>query len=557
MTQQALIVFDTTLRDGEQSPGVTLTVDEKVAIAKQLSRLGVDICEAGFPIASPGDFLAVERIAKEVGPLTVGRKEPMVICGLARATEGDIQRAFDAIKHAPRHRIHTFLATSDIHLKYKLKISREECIKRSVHAVKFARSLGVQDIEFSCEDAGRSDKDFLVTLLKQVVEAGATTLNIPDTVGYTTPEEFGQLIHYLVANVDPSKKVVFSTHCHNDLGLATANTLAGVKNGARQVEVTINGIGERAGNTALEEVVMAIHTHPSYYPVTHQIDTTQIYQTSQMVTRKSGMPIQPNKAIVGANAFAHESGIHQDGMLKNKTTYEIINPEILGIPSKALVLGKHSGRNAFKTHIDGLIKNTIYKEHIDKDPHIYDALFASFKKIADAKKSGITDQDLYAILDDCLNMVNSGLVSYEFESLTIMSGNGILSTATVSVKVKKTNEVITDAATGHGPVNAIFNSINRIVGIKHVLSSYEVKAVGEGSDSPGQVVVRIKQLHEEPSSPKKKQKLDQPEARDVFSGRGMDEDILIASAKAYINAVNRMLNAERRYIKGESRNVNV
>jgi 2-isopropylmalate synthase len=281
-----------------------------------------------------------------------------------------------------------------------------------------------------------------------------------------------------------------------------------------------------------------------------------------MVTTKSGMPIQPNKAIVGANAFAHESGIHQDGMLKNKTTYEIINPDILGLASKALVLGKHSGRNAFKTHIDELVKNTIYKEHIEKDPTIYDALFASFKKLADAKKSGVTDQDLYAILDDCLNLVFSGLITYEFGSLNIMGGSGILSTATVSIKKSQSNEMVTDAATGHGPVNAIFNAINRILGIKNVLSSYQVKAVGEGSDSPGQVVVQIKQSTDSdlaPKSPSKKQKLmkGQIDARDVFSGRGMDEDILVASAKAYINAVNRMLNAERRYINNEGRNVAV
>jgi 2-isopropylmalate synthase len=285
--KEKLLIFDTTLRDGEQSPGVTLTVEEKVEIAKQLSRLGVDICEAGFPIASAGDFKAVERIAKEVGALTTGRgnKPPMTICGLARATKGDIQRAYDAVKYAPRHRIHTFLATSDIHLEYKLKITRQECIEKSVAAVAFAKSLGCNDIEFSCEDAARSDKDFLVQVLKAVVEAGATTLNIPDTVGYSTPEEYAELIEYLVRRVDPLNNVIFSTHCHNDLGLATANTLAGIRSGARQVEVTVNGIGERAGNTALEEIVMAIHTHPDYYPVAHSIDTYQIYNTSSLVTK--------------------------------------------------------------------------------------------------------------------------------------------------------------------------------------------------------------------------------------------------------------------------------
>ncbi|KAJ3322480.1 hypothetical protein HDV06_003024 [Boothiomyces sp. JEL0866] len=562
-----LIVFDTTLRDGEQSPGVTLTVDEKVEIAKQLSRLGVDVCEAGFPVASPGDFKAVERIAKEVGALLHGRKnkEPMVICGLARAVEGDIQRAYDAIKSAPRHRIHTFLATSDIHLKHKLKISRDECVNRAVNAVKFARSLGVTDVEFSCEDAARSDRnyifnfgEFLVIVLKAVVEAGATTVNIPDTVGYTTPEEYGGLIRYLVEHVDPSgQKVAFSTHCHNDLGLATANTLAGVKNGARQVEVTINGIGERAGNTALEEIVMAIHTHPNYFPVYHTIDTYQIYNTSHMVTKKTGMPIQPNKAIVGGNAFAHESGIHQDGMLKNKSTYEIINPDILGLPSKALVLGKHSGRNALRTHIEKLVKDTVYEEKIQNDPSIYDKLFKSFKKLADTKKDGVNDQDLYALLDDHLNVITSGIAKYEFESLSIMSGTGILSTATLSVKVKENDEesVVTDAATGHGPVHAIFNAINRIVGFRNILASYEVKAVTEGSDSLGGVYVKIKKAKDEDRA-NKKPRLEETLEIDgnIIGGQGVDEDILAASAKAYINAVNRMLNAERRWV---NRNIDV
>jgi 2-isopropylmalate synthase len=328
---EKLIVFDTTLRDGEQSPGVTLTSNEKVEIARQLSRLGVDVCEAGFPIASQGDFDSVERIAKEVGPLMLGRKsgKPMRICALARCVEADIKRAFEAIKHAPLHRIHIFLATSDIHLKHKLKISREECIAKAVESVQFVKSLGVHDVEFSPEDAGRSDKEFLVEVLAAVIKAGATTLNIPDTVGYNTPEEYGSIIKYLVENVPGAQNVVFSTHCHNDLGLATANTLAGIKNGARQVEVTINGIGERAGkpfthhavgNTSLEEIIMTLYTHPKSYPVYHDIDTTQIYSTSQLVTKRTGMMIQGNKAIVGANAFAHESGIHQDGVLKHKET---------------------------------------------------------------------------------------------------------------------------------------------------------------------------------------------------------------------------------------------
>ena len=314
-----VVFFDTTLRDGEQSPGATLNVDEKIEIAKQLSRLGVDICEAGFPIASPGDFEAVRRIAEEVGPLTEGRKsgQPMVIAGLARASKADIQSAYDAVKAAPRHRIHTFLATSDLHLEHKLKIDREECIEQVIEAVTFAKSL-CDDVEYSPEDAGRSDPDFLVQVLGEAIKAGATTLNIPDTVGYTTPEEFGALIRYLREKTPGADTVTWSVHCHNDLGMATANTLSGVQNGARQVEVTINGIGERAGNTSLEEVAMAMTTRPQTFDLQHHIDTTQITRTSHMVSTYTGMMVQPNKAIVGANAFAHEAGIHQDGMLKNE-----------------------------------------------------------------------------------------------------------------------------------------------------------------------------------------------------------------------------------------------
>ena len=339
------------------------------------------------------------------------------------------------------------------------------------------------------------------------------------------------------------------------MGLATANTLSGVKNGARQVEVTINGIGERAGNTSLEEVIMAIHTHPNFYPVKHSIDTYQIYNTSHMVTRKTGMPIQPNKAIVGANAFAHESGIHQDGMLKNKSTYEIINPEILGLPSKALVLGKHSGRNAFKTHIDRLTKNTVYWEPLSKNPELYNNLFISFKKLADARKTGVTDEDLFALLDDCLNIISSGEAAYSFNSLSIMSASGVLSTATVSITVRKDGRDVVDAATGQGAIDAIFNAINRIIGFSDILASFEVKAVSEGSDSPGHVVVRIKQdkdsLDGENQEERKSKKLKvegNHESRGVIVGQGTDEDILVASAKAYINAINRLLINERRYI---------
>ncbi|KAI9106319.1 2-isopropylmalate synthase [Phlyctochytrium arcticum] len=578
-----LIIFDTTLRDGEQSPGVTLTASEKVEIAKQLSRLGVDVCEAGFPIASQGDYEAVERIAKEVGPLSAGRRggQPMVICGLARAVPADIQRAYDAVKHAPAHRIHTFLATSDIHLQYKLKINRTECIARAVAAVKFARSLGCKDIEFSPEDAGRSDREFLCQVLAEVIKAGATTLNIPDTVGYNTPEEYGAMIKFLVEKVEGSKNVVWSTHCHNDLGLATANTLAGVANGARQVEVTINGIGERAGNTSLEELVMSIYTHPSAYPVYHTIDTYQIYNTSQLVTKKTGMVIQANKAIVGANAFAHESGIHQDGVLKNKQTYEIIEPAVVGIPSNSLVLGKHSGRNAFRTRLEQIIQNSLYEDVLKADPTMFEKLFVAFKKLADTKKKGVTDQDLFALLDDQLNVHDSGRETYLFKSIQVVSGSGVLSTATITIidttmTKQKSNGSIDedvdsnkpssgpegvercDAAIGHGPVHAIFSAINRLIGCHNVLASYEVKAVTEGSDSLGRVVVRIHESDEESETAERPSKAPRLEDEDtsvpakdlqIYQGQGTDEDILVASAKAYINAVNRMVESKRRTIE--------
>ncbi|KAI9317873.1 hypothetical protein BX666DRAFT_1932237 [Dichotomocladium elegans] len=392
----SLVVFDTTLRDGEQSPGVSLNTDEKIVIAKELSRLGVDVIEAGFPIASVGDFEAVQRIAREVGPLMEGREhigKPITICGLARATPGDIKRCAEAIADAPRRRIHTFLATSDIHLEHKLKIDRAECIKRAVAAVTLARSF-VEDVEFSCEDAGRSDPAFLCEVLAEVIKAGASTLNIPDTVGYNMPEEYGALIKYLVENTKGADKVVWSTHCHNDLGLATANTLAGIKNGARQVEVTINGIGERAGNTAMEEVVMAIHTHPNIFPVGHHINTRLIYPTSVLVSDLTGMTVQPNKAIVGRNAFLHESGIHQDGVLKNRQTYEIINAETVGVSDIALVLGKHSGRNAFRDKLRILGYNGIKEEDLQK-------AFIDFKAMCDRKKN-ISDQDIVHIVNNCI-----------------------------------------------------------------------------------------------------------------------------------------------------------
>ncbi|OLY85313.1 2-isopropylmalate synthase [Smittium mucronatum] len=401
MQKEKLIILDTSLRDGEQSPGVTLNVEEKVAIAKQLSRLGVDVIEAGFPIASPGDFLAVEKIAQEVGSLMEGREaigKPAVICGFARALKKDIQAVYDAVKIAKHHRIHVSIATSDIHLEHKLKISREKCLEKAVEAVSFSKSL-CEDVEFGAEDASRSDPIFLIKILGAVIDAGATTINIPDTVGYKTPAEFGNLIKYVVDNTVGAKDVIWSVHCHDDLGLATANTLAGISNGARQVEVTINGIGERAGNAALEEIVMNISTRASSHPVFHDINTRLLSSISKMVSDMTGMLVQPNKAIVGKNAFLHESGIHQDGILKNRETYEIINPEDVGVLASKFHLGKHSGRHAIQFRLEelGYSPSSFSSEQKDK-------LLAKFKKIADCKRSGVTNSDLHEIVCSILSL---------------------------------------------------------------------------------------------------------------------------------------------------------
>jgi 2-isopropylmalate synthase len=530
--KEQLIIFDTTLRDGEQSPGATLNIEEKLEIAKQLSRLGVDICEAGFPIASPGDFEAVRRIAEEVGPLTEGRKDgrPMVIAGLARANKEDIDRAFEAVKVAPRHRIHTFLATSDIHLKHKLKIDREECVDQVIKAVSYARTL-CNDVEFSPEDAGRSDPEFLTVVLGEAIKAGATTLNIPDTVGYTTPEEFGKLIKYLVENTPGANKVIWSTHCHNDLGLATANTLAGVQNGARQVEVTINGIGERAGNTSLEEVIMAVHTRPHNFPVEiSHLDTTQIIRTSRMVSAFTGMPVQPNKAIVGANAFAHEAGIHQDGMLKHHTTYEIMRPETVGLSSSALVLGKHSGRHAFRTRLKDMGYGDLSEEELNQ-------AFRRFKRVADKKKV-VTDADIEAIITDEFYQPKE---IWKLGYVQVTCGDQIKATATVTLTDPRGNE-ITDAAIGTGPVDAIYKAINRIVQVPNILTEFVVQAVTEGIDAIGEVTIRIQPENGQgyTTNPQTGAQV----AR-TYSGHGASTDIIVASARAYMSALNKMLSTRQ------------
>ncbi|KAJ1951604.1 2-isopropylmalate synthase (Alpha-isopropylmalate synthase) (Alpha-IPM synthetase) [Linderina macrospora] len=567
-----LIIFDTTLRDGEQSPGVTLNTEEKIEIARQFSRLGVDVLEAGFPVASPGDFNAVQRIAREVGPLMEGREgegkvnQPMTICGLARSVRKDIQTAYDAVKDAPRHRIHLFLATSDIHLEHKLKISREQCKAQIAEMVAFAKSL-CDDIEFSPEDAGRSDRDFLCEALAIAIEAGATTLNIPDTVGYNTPSEYGALIKYLCENTVGAEKAIFSTHCHNDLGLATANTLAGITNGARQVEVTINGIGERAGNTALEEVVMNIHTHPDTYPVYHTINNRLFFPTSRMVSDLSGMAVQANKAIVGRNAFLHESGIHQDGVLKNKTTYEIIRPEDVGVTTGNLALGKHSGRHAFKTKLEELG----YGGAALSDAQ-FQAAFAGFKKLADQKKSGVTDGDMHAIVAEVRSeSLASGRPSeqpaptgtstelppdaseapevsnqrYTLRTMQVFTGIGIVPTATITLHDSERNQDFTDASLAqNGPIEAVFSAIQRITGLDIDLLNFNVSATSEGQDTLGKVAVRIasaKALREQSETPVEGT-LTSYGSVPKFTGLATNVDIITASAKAYISAVNRLVS---------------
>ncbi|KAI9908358.1 hypothetical protein PsorP6_003886 [Peronosclerospora sorghi] len=534
-----LFLFDTTLRDGEQSPGATLNFKEKMDIARSLSVLGVDVCEAGFPISSPGDFDAVSAIAKEIGPLTANRAtgEPMTICGLARAMEKDIQRCYDAVKHAPKHRIHTFLATSDIHLKYKLKISRDECIRRAVNAVTFAKSL-TSDIEFSTEDAGRSDPDFLCDVLAEVIKAGATTLNIPDTVGYTVPGEYGSLFRYLIENTDGSDKVVFSSHCHNDLGLATANTLAAVQGGARQVEVTINGIGERAGNTALEELVMALKTRPQHFPVYTSVDSTQITRCSRMVSHYTGMSIQPNKAIVGVNAFAHESGIHQDGVLKHQATYEIMLPESVGLNENKMVLGKHSGRHAYSKRLHQLGYTNLTPEELDY-------YVEKFKVLADEKKT-VTDADMEAIVTDELFKPE---VYWTLQSVHVTAGNLVKPTATVTL-AHKNGEEVSEAAMGTGPIDAIYVAIKRATGMESIkLNDFSVESVTDGTYALGEVTVRVQEDKEEEEKTEDEKHVNAQTGvmRDrQFVGHGANTDILVASATAYVNAVNRMVASQER-----------
>ena len=523
-----VLVFDTTLRDGEQSPGATLNEQEKLEIARQLARLGIDIMEAGFPAASLGDLGAVKRIAETVGrtPRVSEAGDvsaPPVIAGLARANKGDIDKAWEAVQGAVRPRIHTFLATSDIHMQHKLRMSPNEVLETVGDMVQYARSL-CENVEFSPEDAGRSDPEFLVKVLSVAIKAGATTLNIPDTVGYTTPQEFGGLIEYLRENVEGGKDVIFSVHCHNDLGLATANTLAGVQNGARQVEVTINGIGERAGNTSLEETVMALYTRQAVYDLGTNIRSQEIHRTSDMVSRYTGMVIQPNKAIVGTNAFAHEAGIHQDGMLKNKRTYEIMDAHTIGLDHSRLVLGKHSGRHALGVRLQEM------GYHLDREN--LNEVFIRFKDLADKKKT-VTDADIEALVADELYQP---VEVWELLGVQVQCGTNMTTTAVATLRNNESGEEITEVSFGAGPVDAVYTCIDKIVQQPNELTEFLVQAVTEGIDANGDVTVRI----EVPESRGHSETAQGRHRRRLFSGRGVDTDIIVASTKAYLQALNKL-----------------
>jgi len=506
-----LHIFDTTLRDGEQSPGCSMNIDEKMRVAHALATLGVDIIEAGFPIASPGDFEAVHRIASEV-------KGPK-IAGLARAAQKDIERAGEAVKPAgDRGRIHTFIATSPIHMEAKLRMSPDQVVERAVEAVKLARSLA-PEVEFSAEDAGRSEMDFLCRIVEATIAAGARVINIPDTVGYMTPDEFGHRIRTLIERVPNSDQAIFSVHCHNDLGLAVANSLAAVENGARQVECTINGLGERAGNASLEEMVMILRTRSDRYDIETGIDTTKIVPTSKLVSQITGMPIQPNKAIVGANAFAHESGIHQDGVLKHQKTYEIMTPESVGWNTNRMVLGKHSGRAALKSRYETL--------GVEIDGDRLNAVFERFKVLADKKKD-IFDEDLMAILSG-----ESEELSERIKLIGLHAASGTSDTPVAAVELEIEGARHKATAEGDGPVDAAFKAIKSLVEPNGKLLLYAVNAITAGTDAQGEVTVRLQ------------------DGDRIVNGQGADTDIVVASALALIDALNKLPNMHAKEVHAQ------
>lgn len=497
-----LVIFDTTLRDGEQSPGASMTKEEKIRIAKQLEKLQVDVIEAGFPAASQGDFESVQAVASVVKDST--------ICGLARAIENDIVKAGEAIKPANSGRIHTFIATSPIHMEKKLKMSPDEVVERAIWAVKRAKDF-TDDVEFSPEDAGRSDIDYLCRIIEAVIDAGATTINIPDTVGYNVPHQFGNLFNELIERIPNSDKAIFSAHCHNDLGLAAANSLAAVRNGARQIECTINGLGERAGNTALEEVVMSVKTRQDIFTVDTRINTQEILAASRLVSNITGFPVQPNKAIVGANAFAHESGIHQDGVLKHRETYEIMRAEDVGWSTNKMVMGKHSGRNAFKTRLEELGIEFETEQELNE-------AFVRFKELAD-RKHEIYDEDLQSLVTDN-NTQRVENESYRLVSLKVSTETGESPQAEVNLWIN--GDEASALSTGSGVVDATFKAIESLVESGSSLLLYSVSNVTNGTDSLGETSVRLEK------------------GGRIVNGQGSDTDIVTASAKAYINALNKL-----------------
>ncbi len=500
MTQDnQIIIFDTTLRDGEQSPGASMNQAEKLRLATQLEALGVNVIEAGFPAASEGDFEAVKTIAET---LKVSQ-----VAALCRANKEDIDRGWEAIKNAAHPRIHTFIATSELHMKYKLQMEPDQVLEQAVKSVKLAASY-TDNVEFSAEDGSRSDPDFLCRIFEAVIDAGATTVNLPDTVGYAIPEEYSQLVKYVMANTPNMDKAILSVHCHNDLGLATSNTLAAIKAGARQVEVTINGIGERAGNTSLEEVVMSLHTRPNFFPQTTSINTKRIYPTSRLVSMITGILVQPNRAIVGANAFAHEAGIHQDGVLKNPMTYEIMKPETIGLSKNNLVLGKHSGRHALNSHIEEMGYN-LSKDELDR-------VFEKFKRLADKKKN-ILDEDIEALINE--GVLRSSEV-FCLEYIHVLCGSTVFPTASVQLNIN--GRPVQGATEGNGPIDAVYNIIAKLTGTKSELLRFTISALTEGTDAQGEVTVRLQ------------------EDGIVALGKGADPDIITASALAYINGLNRL-----------------
>ncbi len=504
---QTIRIFDTTLRDGEQSPGFTMNTQEKLEVARALAALRVDVIEAGFPISSRGDLEGVRLIAREVhGPS---------IAGLARANRADIDAVVEAIRDAERPRIHTFIATSPIHMAHKLRMTSEQVLEASVEAVRYARRF-TNDVEFSAEDASRSDPDFLCQVFEAAIAAGATTINVPDTVGYATPEEYAQLLGSLMGRIPNSDKVVWSVHCHNDLGLAVANSLAAVKAGARQVECTINGIGERAGNASLEEIVMALHTRRNYYKFETAVDTTRIFRTSRLVSAISGVAVQPNKAVVGDNAFAHEAGIHQHGVLMNRETYEIMTPETIGIPSNKLVLGKHSGRHAFKKLLED---NGLRLSEADVEQ-----AFEQFKALCDKKKQ-VTPEDILSLVE---GQVQAAPQTYALRAFHVSTSSTLPPMA--SVTLARGQELFTQEATGDGPVDAMYNAINKIVGLSPSLADYAIRAVTGGTDAVGEATVKVR------------------DGDGLFIGRGTSTDVLEASARAYLTAVNKIIHERQHWM---------